>query len=261
MRRLLLIAVLLISTLAVSPAHAGWGAVLCVDELGNCGGKKPCYPHPQDAVNAAKPGDPMRVYPGTYGSRFNECSWAPNCSCSDNYAPALGQEEGETLGFRGNTVSGCVLGGVDGVTIWHPAYNTIAGNTIKAPVREAIIIYDGYSDLQVGLSSPSKGNRVYGNRIIPGTHNPEAQAVFVGAWNQEGPTGKRTDNTGTQVYRNDCSGMGLFTAYSDGRKEFYGNSNVGGRAIVKPAGMFRGNPAPTDRCGTSGVSKLQVRPP
>jgi hypothetical protein len=364
MRRLLLFAVMFTLALTVSPVYAARGTVLYVDDdlSAGCGGKTPCYPHPQDAVNAAQPGDTIRVYPGTYGSRVSkDCGYEP-CNCSDSFAPALivyknrlileaidrnpantvieathkcwsnpsrpeigrkgpvevstaggvnpifgsapnavsiiasgvvlrgftvlrpyidftpptghdtiligglyqgyGKVEGETLGFRGNTVSGCVMGGVDGVAIWHSADNTIAGNRIKEPVREAISIYDGWSDAEVGLPSPSTGNRVYGNRIIPGTYNPKAQAVFVGAWNQEGPTGKRTNNSGTLVYRNDCGGMGLFTAYSDRKKEFYDNTNVGWTGYCQASGYsFRGGPRPTDRCETSGVSKLQVGPP
>ena len=37
---------------------------LYVDAAGVCGGNTPCYLHPQDAVNAANPGDTILVYPG-----------------------------------------------------------------------------------------------------------------------------------------------------------------------------------------------------
>jgi parallel beta-helix repeat protein len=46
------------------------------------------YAHPQDAVNAAQPGDTILVYPGTYGTREAPHSpphWGPN----DWFAPAL----------------------------------------------------------------------------------------------------------------------------------------------------------------------------
>ena len=48
--------------------------------------------HPQDAVNAASPGDTILVYPGTYGSRESACGWASTeagCGCGDWFAPAL----------------------------------------------------------------------------------------------------------------------------------------------------------------------------
>jgi len=358
MRRLLLCALLLMSALTVSPVHAWGGAVWYVDDDGVCGGRKPCYPHPQDAVNSAKPGDTIRVYPGTYGSRFTDCSdcYSPN----DKVAPALivyrdrltieavdrnpartvieathdywsnpiavqnstagavnsvaapnavsiiasgvvlkgftvrrpyidetvqpiGQNtiligglyqdyglNGETLpGFRGNTVTGCVLGGgdrqsVNGVTIWHSADNVIAGNTIKEPMKEAINIYDGWSNAGVSLPWPSKGNRVYSNRVIPGPISLSDQAVFVGAWHEGGQEPYNwTDNSGTLVYRNDCGGMGLFTAYSRGKKEFSGNTNVGWTGYCQASGyIFRGGPTPQEKCEQlSGASKVQAGPP
>jgi parallel beta-helix repeat protein len=46
--------------------------------------------HPQDAVNAASPGDTILVYPGTYGSRRYTSPTPPHWSApNDQYAPAL----------------------------------------------------------------------------------------------------------------------------------------------------------------------------
>jgi len=44
--------------------------------------------HPQDAVNAANPGDLILVYPGTYGSRIFTTK-PPHWGFNDQYAPAL----------------------------------------------------------------------------------------------------------------------------------------------------------------------------
>ena len=46
------------------------------------------FTHPQDAVNAANPGDTILVYPGTYGSRVFTTK-PPHWGLSDQYAPAL----------------------------------------------------------------------------------------------------------------------------------------------------------------------------
>ncbi|MFN2104064.1 MAG: hypothetical protein ACK2UJ_04270, partial [Candidatus Promineifilaceae bacterium] len=61
---------------------------LYVGDDHQCGGMTPCYAHPQDAVNAAEPGDTILVYPGTYGSRQFQAT-PPHYSENDQYAPAL----------------------------------------------------------------------------------------------------------------------------------------------------------------------------
>ena len=71
MRKLLTLAMVLSVLLIAAPVSADPGT-LYVDDDGLCGGNSPCYTHPQDAVNAANPGDTILVYPGTYDSRFFE---------------------------------------------------------------------------------------------------------------------------------------------------------------------------------------------
>ena len=332
MRRLVLLAVMLALALAAPPALAAPGAVLYVDDDPGCNGKTPCYPHPQDAVNAAAPGSTIRVYPGTYGSRYSDCGWA-NCSCNDSYAPALivykdgltieaidpdpaatvieathacwsnpgavvastaggvtpafGSEpnavsiiandvvlrgftvlrpysstagghhailigglyqgygmDGEAFGFYGNTVSNCVMGSAavqnyNGVTIWHSSNNVIAGNTVIDTRETAIEIFDGASRAEVKLPHPSQGNRIHDNVIQDNTGTWSlGEAVFVGIYYSSPPANVSTNNSGTEVYRNDCGGWDLFTAYSNGVKKFYDNTNVRQMRVIEATGVF-----------------------
>ena len=63
---------------------------LFVDDDGVCGGNVPCYYHIQDSVNAAFPGDTIKVYAGTYGSRQYTSPTPPHWSTpNDQWAPAL----------------------------------------------------------------------------------------------------------------------------------------------------------------------------
>ncbi len=65
-------------------------ATLYVDDDGTAGGNSPVYLHPQDAVNAASPGDIIKVYPGTYGSRIFTAPKPPHWTYpGDCVAPAL----------------------------------------------------------------------------------------------------------------------------------------------------------------------------
>ena len=68
MHKMLAVLVTLTLLLGALPVSAQ-GNTLHVDGAGVCGGNTPCYPHPQEAVNAANPGDTILVYPGTYDSR------------------------------------------------------------------------------------------------------------------------------------------------------------------------------------------------
>jgi len=90
MKKRILVLVALVAMLAMiaGPATADPGT-LYVDAGGACGGNSPCYLHPQDAVNAASPGDTILVYPGTYTERVYTSPKPPHWGPGDQYAPAL----------------------------------------------------------------------------------------------------------------------------------------------------------------------------
>ena len=85
-RRLLFLGLLLALILALAPATALAVTWTVDDDLVQC--PTADFTHPQDAVNAASPGDTILVYPGTYGTReapHTPPHWGPN----DWFAPAL----------------------------------------------------------------------------------------------------------------------------------------------------------------------------
>jgi len=87
-----ILAILALLMAAVPVISAGaTSTTLYVDENEVCNWNSPCYPHPQDAVNAANPGDIILVYPGTYDSRYFVCDpiHPTYCAPNDNWAPAL----------------------------------------------------------------------------------------------------------------------------------------------------------------------------
>jgi len=89
MKKLLTLVMVLSVLLIAVPVSANSGT-LYVDDDDICGGNSPCYTHPQEAVNAANPGDTILVYPGTYGSRRYTSPTPPHWSApNDQYAPAL----------------------------------------------------------------------------------------------------------------------------------------------------------------------------
>lgn len=81
--------ILVFAMLALSAPVAADPGTLYVDDDGLCGGNSPCYTHPQDAVNAATPGDTILVHPGTYGERVYTSPKPPHWGPGDQYAPAL----------------------------------------------------------------------------------------------------------------------------------------------------------------------------
>jgi parallel beta-helix repeat protein len=90
MKRLLILAMVLSVLLITAPVNANSGTLYVDDDDPTCDGNSPCYTHPQDAVNAANPGDTILVYPGTYGSRRYTSPTPPHWSApNDQYAPAL----------------------------------------------------------------------------------------------------------------------------------------------------------------------------
>jgi parallel beta-helix repeat protein len=90
MKKRIVVLIVLAAMLAMmaGPASADPGT-LYVEPAGICGGNSPCYTHPQDAVNAANPGDTILVYPGTYTERVYTSPKPPHWGAGDQYAPAL----------------------------------------------------------------------------------------------------------------------------------------------------------------------------
>ncbi len=82
--------VLLCLIVAAAPVSASRNRLYVDDDL-LCAGRTPCFEHPQDAVNTAKPGQTIEVYPGTYGSRRFTSPTPPHSDTNPNnqYAPAL----------------------------------------------------------------------------------------------------------------------------------------------------------------------------
>ena len=180
MKKLLTLVMVLSVLLIAVPVSADPGT-LYVDAAGLCGGNTSCYLHPQDAVNAANPGDTILVYPGTYDSRYFECPWAPNCSCSDNYSPAvivykdglsIKSVEGpsntiiqatHTCWSNAIAVQNSTAGGLTGISGWNPSAMTIVANnvtiegfTFRRPYNCAPNIYNCFYNT-AGVFIGSKG--------------------------------------------------------------------------------------------------------
>ena len=150
MKKLIVIIILALALILGVQAVTATGTTLYVDGTNNCNGNSPCYLHPQDAVNAANPGDTILVYPGTYDSRYFVCdpvhpTW---CSPNDNWAPALiVYKDGLTiksvdgpantiiqsthnLWSNAIAVQNSTAGAIVGVTGWSPNAITIVANKV-----------------------------------------------------------------------------------------------------------------------------------
>ena len=151
-KKLFSVFIVLALLMAVLPVMSAGATpdTLYVDANGTCDGNSPCYLHPQDAVNAANPGDTILVYPGTYDSRYFVCdlvhpTW---CAPNDNWAPALivfkdgltiKSVEGpantiiqSTHYFWSNAIAvqNSTAGGIVGVSSWSPNAITIVANNV-----------------------------------------------------------------------------------------------------------------------------------
>lgn len=136
--------------LILFPGVGQAAGTLYVDASGDCGGSSPCYLHPQDAVNAADPGDTILVYPGTYDSRYIICdqdhpTW---CAPNDNWAPALivykdnltiksvdGPastiiQSTHTFWSNAIAVQHSTAGGISGISGWAPNAAVIVANNV-----------------------------------------------------------------------------------------------------------------------------------
>jgi len=92
MKKLLIFAMVLSVLLIAVPVSANSGTLYVDDDYtsSTSGWGVTHFAHPQDAVNAANPGDTILVYPGTYGSRRYTSPTPPHWSApNDQYAPAL----------------------------------------------------------------------------------------------------------------------------------------------------------------------------
>jgi hypothetical protein len=154
-----------------------------------------------------------------------------------------GLRPGQPLGFGRNTLQGCTIDGgggpvLDGILIWHSARNRLENNSVLQPARAGVLIYDGWYDPSITLASPSRHNRIVGNRITGGPTDPAAgECLKVGA-SHELPTDIAwADNAGTHVQGNDCGGSGIAISYSSGTKVFVNNTNVGWTLVESASGV------------------------
>jgi len=280
MKKLLVLGVLAVAAgliALVAPASAA--GTLYVDGGGACGGNSPCYLHPQDAVNAADPGDTILVYPGTYDSRYFLCPWAPNCSGSDNWAPALiVYKDGLTIqsvegpsntiiqsthNFWSNAIAveNSTAGGITGISGWSPNAITIVADDVTIDGFTLHRHYEGtwatWNTAGVFIGSKGAGYPDFlgdanGATVKNNVFSDVWHAVYI--WHSSG--NQITDNTVAALgSTNHWAGISIFDGDTDASIG-YGNlstNNVIDGNTLADKGISVGAFTPTLRTDNSGT--------
>jgi parallel beta-helix repeat protein len=284
MKKLLVLGVLVVAVCLVAlvaPASAA-GTLYVDDDDVTCGGNSPCYAHPQDAVNAANPGDTILVYPGTYDSRYFLCPWAPGCSDSDNWAPALiVYKDGLTIksvdgpsntiiqsthNFWSNAIAveNSTAGGITGISGWAPNAITIVADNVTIDGFTLHRHYEGTSATwnTAGVFIGSKGagypdflGDANGATVKNNVFSDVWHAVYI--WHSSG--NQITDNTIAALGNTGhWAAISIFDGDSDAQIG-YGNlstNNVIARNTLADKGISVGAwqpTVPTDNSGTQIV--------
>jgi parallel beta-helix repeat protein len=153
------------------------------------------FSHPQDAVNAARPGDTIIVYPGTYGTRINPDP--PTTSDGDTQAPPL-------IVYKDNlTISSSDPGNPD----------TVASTIIQTT--------------QTVFSNPTAIQWSTDNGVNPGTTTaPNSIAVISSGINIDGLTIKSPPVPGSATSAGDVMIGGLYLGFGGSGEALGFNNNT-----------------------------------